>query len=269
MSVFAFSPGFAAALCAAVTVLGLCLGSFLNCQVLRLAARRGGKTVQSRRSCCPHCSHPLGPAELVPVLSYLVLRGRCRWCGGRISPRYPASELIAGAICLLSLLRFGFGWEALRAAGFGLLLLAAALMDLDTLTIPDRFPGMLWWLVTLPLLLWERHALTWGSFGRELLQGVLGGLSIGVPLLFLSLLVSRRLGRESLGGGDLKLLFAVGCYLGPAPALMSLILACVFGLAMGLLRKKESIPFGPAIGAAAFLTLLWGGWVLAGYLSLF
>lgn len=269
MSVFDLPTASAVIILAFTAVVGLCLGSFLNCAAWRLSH---GESVSRGRSHCALCGHTLGPAELIPLFSYAFLGGRCRWCGGHISARYPAVEAICAAAYVLCVVRFGLTFEALRAAVLTSLLLCLSLVDLDTLVIPDRFhvAGIIWWLVTLPLVALGKS----GGFLQELWRlaadGLLGGFCIAVPLLLISLVMDRALGRESMGGGDIKLFFTVGLYLGPLPNLLNIIVSCIAGLIFGIIgrAKGKAFPFGPSVSFAAFVTLLAGRPLLDWYLSL-
>lgn len=258
---------FGAYVLALAFTLGAVLGSFLNCMAWR--AVHGG-SVRKGRSRCPLCGHVLPAAELVPVLSYLFLRGRCRHCRGKISPRYMLAELSLGLFFAATVLRFGVSAEALRAAGLACILLPLSLVDLDSYRIPNRFiaAALLWWLVLLPFAPAGRGFSFWHRAGAALLEGAAGGAAVGGAMLLISLLFDRITGKESLGGGDIKLFFAAGLYLGPAAGLLCVILACVLGLVFALLRRQQRIPFGPAISAALLLCLLFGRQVVIWYMNL-
>lgn len=245
--------------------LGAAFGSFLDCMAVR-AVR--GETVLRGRSHCGCCGHVLGAPELVPVLSYLFLRGRCRHCGKRISAESLYCELALGVVYLLLYLRFGQSVLTLRYMALCAVLLELSLIDLKSYTIPDAaiLTGLAIWFCTLPF--------TSGAPGicptlpEELLYSLLGGFGLFLSLLLLSLLFDHLSGRESLGGGDLKLFFLLGLYLKPAVGLFALILSCLLGLAMAGLLRTRRIPFGPAISLAFVLSLLFGqefvGWYLRG-----
>lgn len=262
------SAALTAYILAMTALLGLVAGSFLNCLAWRLSH---GESVLRGRSHCARCGHTLGAGDLIPVVSYLMLKGRCRWCGEKISPRYPLTELSSMLIFLGIVLRYDVTFQALRLLILCCILLAAALVDLEIKLIPDRLlvSAALWYLITLPLVSGEvLHAL-W--------SGVKGGLAVFLPLLAFTLLADRIMGRETMGGGDLKLFFTVGLYLGLPLNLLNLITSCVlgviFGICTGGLRAQNedarAIPFGPAIAAGTYLTLLCGDKVLTWYLNLF
>lgn len=252
-----------------VFFLGAALGSFLDCMAVR-AVR--GETALSGRSRCDSCGQTLGAPELVPVLSYLFLRGKCRHCGARISAESLYCELALGAAYLFFYLRFGLSVLTLRDMTLSAVLLELSLIDLKSYTIPDAaiLTGLGIWLGALPF--------TPGAPGirptlpEELRYALLGGFGLFLSLLLLSLLFDHLSGRESLGGGDLKLFFLLGLYLKPAVGLFALILSCLLGLAMAGLLRTRRIPFGPAISLAFVLSLLFGqelvGWYLRGLFKL-
>ncbi|MBR1660098.1 MAG: prepilin peptidase [Oscillospiraceae bacterium] len=242
-------------------VLGACLGSFLNCAAWRMAR---GESFLRGRSRCPVCGHVLGPAELVPVLSWLLLRGKCRHCGAAISPRYMLTELISAALALLCLLRFGLGVLFLRNLAFLCCLLCLSLVDWEISEIPD---GCL----LFSAAVWAAAAPFSCSGWREAGLRIAAGLGFALALLLLSLAMDRALKKDSLGGGDIKLFAVVGLYLGFAGTLLALILACVLGLLLAAALRRgagEPFPFGPAIAAAAGIVLLWGDGPVAWYLGL-
>ncbi len=244
-------------------VLGLIMGSFLNCLAWRLVH---GESVWRGRSHCAVCGHALGPADLVPVVSWLLLRGRCRYCGGRVSARYPLAELLCAAGYGSLTWRYGFSADTLRFLLLFSLLLAASLVDWEDGWAPDRFPaaGAVGWLLLLPL-----HPEPW----RALARGLLGAAALFFPLLLLTLAADKLLGRESMGGGDLKLFALLGLYFGWERGLLLVILSCLAGLAlaaaMGRAGRGKSFPFVPAMTAAAWLTAMWGANIITWYRSLF
>lgn len=265
------SPGLAVYLLLLAFVLGAVLGSFCNAWAWRLARDR---SIVKGRSACAECGHPLSARDLVPLLSWLLLRGRCRYCGGRISPRYPAVELLSGLYFLSLALRFDplrEPFELLRWAVLGPILLVLSLVDFERYVIPDRLlvAGAVLFLLLTPV-----------SGGLPALGiGLLGGVSVSVPLLALSLLADKLLKKESMGGGDIKLFAMLGLHLGPALTLLLLIVSCLIGIFFGLCSRRAAqaqtqggsrlIPFGPAVCAGAWLTVLAGSPLLEWYLSLF
>lgn len=240
--------------------LGAVLGSFLNCAAWRIV--RGESFIQGR-SHCALCGHPLGVPELIPVVSWLAQRGRCKWCGGKISVRYPLTELCFALLTVLCLLRFDLTPLCLRNWLFLCVLFLLTLTDLDDMIIPDgcHIAAVLIWLAFLPFTF-----TTWRDAGLRLLAG----LCFGGGLLAVSLVMDKVMGRDTLGGGDIKLFFVVGLYLGFVGTLFALALACVLGLVFhaALSGRGRAFPFGPSIAAATALMLLYGEPLVNWYLGL-
>ncbi len=246
--------------CCVAVIVGACFGSFLNCAAWRIAH---GRSFLKGRSVCPSCEHELRAADLVPVFSWLFLKGRCRYCGERIPLRYPLTELAFALLTLLCLLRFDLTVLCLRNWIFLGCLFCLSLVDLEAYIIPDGclLTALAAYLAALPLL---RPG--WAAIAR----GVLAGLLFGGGLLLLSLLMDRILKKESLGGGDVKLFAVIGLYLGLVGTLFTMLLACIVGLLLGLLLRRggKPIPFGPAISLAAAFVLLYGDGMINWYLGL-
>ena len=261
------APGLRAYLLFLAALLGLAFGSFAGCAASRLAA---GESFVRGRSRCDACGHVLGPLDLVPVLSWLFLRGRCRYCGAKIPAACPVTELLSAAAFAALVWRYGLTLRTLESLVLTVLLLILALVDWETGLIPDR----------LLLAAGANFVLFAGLTGRfetALVQGLWGGLALAGPLLALVLVMDKVLGRESMGGGDIKLFFVVGLYFSWREALFILITACALGIALALLTRKttgdpenpRAFPFGPAIAAAAVVSLLAAEPVMAWYLGLF
>jgi leader peptidase (prepilin peptidase)/N-methyltransferase len=255
---FASVP-FAAAL---LVVLGLCMGSFLNVVVHRLPR---GESLIHPRSRCPHCGHPIAAYDNVPLVSYLVLRGRCRSCRGPISARYPVVEL-AGAACVV-LGAFGAPGIAAMAVRsvFLLSMLAVTLIDLDHRIIPDEIslPGAILGIAVCPLL------------GVPRLEGILGALGGAGSLLAVALFYRwvRRI--DGMGMGDVKLAGMMGAFLGWKGVLLTLILGSLLGSLLGIallaLRRahgRTALPYGSFLAPAAGFVLLAGAQVWAWYAAL-
>lgn len=262
MSVYDF-PAMTAFWVVLAVALGASMGSFLNCAAWRIAH---GESFLKGRSHCPDCGHELGPIDLVPILSWLWLRGRCRTCKKRIPVRYLLTELLFALLTVTCLLRFDLTVLCLRNWIFICCLFCLSLVDLENMTIPDGclIIAAVAYFAALPFL-WT----TW----QDLVIHVATGLVLGLAVLGISLLMDRVLKKESMGGGDIKLLAVVGLYLGPIPALFALLLSCVIGLLFfGLLRARKKgqgqFPFGPSIAAAAAVMLLFGDGLVSWYVNL-
>jgi len=246
-------------------VLGLLIGSFLNVCVWRIPRK---ESIVSPPSRCPACGHRLSPAELVPVVSWLALRGRCRHCGARISPRYPLVELLTAALFAAVALRFGFAWVTLPMLFLTAVLIAASLIDAEHAIIPNGLvlaglvPGVL--------------AAALRMNGGPWWDGLAGALAGAVPLIAIDLLSRLILRREGMGGGDVKLMAMVGLFLGWRLTLLSLLLAVYLGglagivlLATRVLRRGGQFPFGPFLAAGSMLSMLAGGEILNWWLGIF
>jgi leader peptidase (prepilin peptidase)/N-methyltransferase len=237
----------------AALVLGLCLGSFYNVCVHRYLV---GQSVVRPGSHCPACGHVLSWWENIPVLSYFLLRGRCRSCKGKIHWRYPAVELLSGILALLFALKFGCTVQWLTYMVFLGFFLVASFIDLDSFILPDilTYPTAALALST-PLFL----PVDW-------LDTLLGGLC-GAGIFFLLQQFYLRLrGIDALGTGDIKLMLGLGALVGLAmlPLMILLSALCALAIAVIYLRRPEgqglrtAIPFGPFLCLGAVLTLLWG-----------
>ncbi|MBI5630180.1 MAG: prepilin peptidase [Elusimicrobia bacterium] len=240
---------------------GACLGSFANVLIQRLPKQQ---SVVSPRSRCPHCRKAIAWHDNLPVFSWLALKGRCRSCRARISPRYPAVEA-AGALLSLGLwLRWGdFPWVA-AASLAATALLAIALIDWDTFLIPDELSlGLLvlgWIAAPVNPYLLEGFSHRIWAFAWSLL-----GSAVGFLLCWGVAWVGEKIfKREAMGGGDVKLLAAVGAWSGGLGAFDCLMLGSLLGAAYGApqmlqgrLKRFDPIPFGPFLSAAALFNLFW------------
>lgn len=242
-------------------VLGLIVGSYLNVVIYRLP--RGISTVLPR-SRCPDCGEPVRPLDNVPVLSFLLLGGRCRACQARISWRYPLIELATAALFVACLLRFGVTFEAPAAALFSSLMLALAIIDIDHMILPDAltWPGIILGILLQPLLPWARLGEgPWGALAGAAAGALLGG-GVLLAVWLIWYLVRRE---EGMGLGDVKMLAVIGSFLGWKGVLVALFIAALSGATVGLalmawggLGAKSKLPFG-AFLALGGLTALFAG----------
>jgi leader peptidase (prepilin peptidase)/N-methyltransferase len=218
------------------------------------------------RSACPHCNHAISAWENIPVVSYLLLRGKCKECGAAISPRYPVIETVSGLLCAYAAWHFGFG---LAAAGALLLiwaLLALTAIDFDTQLLPDD--------ITLPLL-WT--GLLFNLFGvfTDLPGAVLGAVFGYLVLWGVYWLFKLATGKEGMGYGDFKLLAALGAWLGwqmlPLIILLSSLVGALVGITLIVAVKHGRdipIPFGPYLAGGGLIALFWGQQLTQNYLQL-
>jgi leader peptidase (prepilin peptidase)/N-methyltransferase len=248
-------------------ILGCVVGSFLNVVRHRLPK---GVSVARGRSRCPACGRTIAWYDNIPVLSFLLLKRRCRWCGWRIPWTYLVIELATGASFLL--VWFEFGWP--RMIGFSVftcLLIACAGIDYDLRIIPDRLtlPGVALGVLFSVTLLRE------GPVDQALWRSVLGMLVGGGSLYVFSALYKLIRGVEGMGGGDVKLMAMVGAFLGFRLSLLTIFLASVIGGIVGVavMRKsgrgmKTAVPFGVFLSPAAIVSMLWGNDLIHLYLRL-
>ncbi|MFO1429254.1 MAG: A24 family peptidase [Candidatus Competibacteraceae bacterium] len=271
-AVLAASPGLFALVAG---LFGLIVGSFLNVLIYRLPIMEERKwrsecaellaqplpaeaafNLWWPRSQCPHCHHPIGVLENIPVLSYLRLRGRCRHCQGRIALHYPLVELLSGVLAALTAWHFGYSWQAPAALVLTWGLLALSVIDLQRHWLLDA--------ITLPLL-WLGIGLALFDLFTDLRSSVLGAIA-GYLSLWAVYWVFRLLtGKEGMGQGDFKLLALLGAWLGwqylPAIIIASAGVGALLGIALMVGRgwdRNVPLPYGPFLAAAGWLTLLWG-----------
>jgi len=244
--------------------LGLVFGSFATALAWRLP--RGHSMVKRVRSACPSCDHPLGIPDLVPVFSWLFLRGRCRHCGAPIGWQYPAIELATLALCLGLFWRFGFSPALLAAYALAPVVVAIADIDIRYKIIPDVLNLSVAGTGAAALLLEARGAADPPDFivsagGHALL----GAALYAATALLLRAVMMWRMKREPLGLGDVKFFAAAGIWLGASLETLShfMMLAGFLGVAFALgwrkWRGEAMFPFGPALLAAFVILLFWRG----------
>ena len=241
-----------------VFLTGLCVGSFLNVCIYRLP-EKGSVTFPS--SACPSCGSRLQAADLIPVFSYLALKGRCRYCGGKISVQYPLVELTVGLLFLLDYFKYGLTVEALRVAVLFALLTAVTVIDWRYQIIPDSL-NLAGFILGLILLI----------VSRENYISYITGFLLGGGILYLVAVVSRG----GMGGGDIKLAAVIGLLLGWEYLLLTLFIALTFGALVGLVlvllkvkKMKEGIAFGPYLAIGSVIAVLAGDRLVSWYLSYF
>lgn len=227
-----------------VVLMGLCFGSFVTLASYRLPRDEDVWLEDSR---CPHCRAKLAARDLLPVLSWLVNRRKCRACGVFVHWRYPVVELLTGALFLLIYARMGVGTEGLLLALLAVALLTLIVADFEHYIIPDEIHYVL-----LPLGAIYRFAT--GAQWPEILSGLALGLGIGFSLRFGYRMFRHK---EGLGLGDVKFLAVAGLWLGMKPLVPFLFFSGVLGVATALLwralRRGTVFPFGPALAVALFV----------------
>ncbi|MBN1193167.1 MAG: prepilin peptidase [Coriobacteriia bacterium] len=257
---------------------GLLFGSFANVVVWRLPAAR---SIVSPGSHCPSCGKAIAWFDNIPVVSWLLLRARCRACGEPISVRYPLVEIASGVLFALAAVRFGATWQALLAAVVFWLLLVLSAIDIDHYRLPNVLVAILAGIGVIgvaiaqvariplaPLTLTGPASVMQPALAA--LIGLLLGGGLPATIAFLYGAVRRR---QGLGMGDIKLLAALGIVLGPY-VVMTLVIGSIIGLVVGLTASRSvalserRIPFGPSLAAGAVITALAGPEILQWYLRL-
>lgn len=243
-----------------VLVFGLCIGSFLNVCIHRLPE---SQSIVRPPSSCPKCGHRIRPYDNIPIFSYLILLGRCRRCGVRISVRYPAVELLTGLMAVATILRYGPTLAGLVVFAFIAALIVITFIDLDHRIIPDviSLPGI-------PLFFL-------GSLTLETvtpLESVLGILAGGGSLFLVAWGYHLLTGKEGMGGGDIKLLAMIGPMVGWTGILFTIFVSSATGTLIGLAvmihsrgNMKLAIPFGPFLAFGATLYLFFGPEIIDWY----
>ena len=263
---------------------GLAVGSFLNVVIYRLpkmmerdwqaqAAELRGETPPEKErfnlcvppSACPHCERPIRMWENIPVLSYLLLKGRCAGCKAMISIRYPIVELLTGLLSGFAAWHFGWGWAGVGAILFMWAMVALTFIDADTQLLPDS--------ITLPLL-WLGLLLNLEAVYVDVPTAVIGAVAGYLVLWSVYWLFKLTTGKEGMGYGDFKLLAAIGAWLGwtilPLVILISSIVGAVVGVTLIVLAKRGRevpIPFGPYLATAGVIAFFWGRQITDAYLG--
>jgi leader peptidase (prepilin peptidase)/N-methyltransferase len=239
-----------------VFTVGLLFGSFTNVIIARMPV---GESIVSPPSHCPNCNKQLRAVDLVPVFSYLFLRGRCRYCQGKISIRYPLVEILCALLFIGVYLRWGMTMTTVSGWAFSVILLGAAFIDIDHGIIPDRltYPGIIIGLI-----------LSFGTLG--FLPALYGTLAFG-GLLFAIAFISKG----GMGGGDVKLAAVIGAFTGVTGSVVTLLLAsfsgAIFGLIIMAVKKtgrKTPIKFGPFLAVSAYIAFLFADAIASWYLGL-
>lgn len=240
-----------------VFILGLLFGSFTNVIIYRMPRE---ESIVQPPSHCPSCNTRLGVLDLIPVLSWVFLRGRCRYCQERISPRYAVVELLSGLLFLVVYLRYGFTMATVAGWVFVVILLAVSFTDLDEGMIPDRltYPGMVLGLV-----------LSFWTIG--FLPALYGFLAFGGLMLAIAVISNG-----GMGGGDIKLAACIGAFTGligsAITLMMAALLGAVFGLGLIFLKRggrKTMVKFGPFLAVSAFTAYLYAANIWSWYTGSF
>ena len=270
-------------------LLGATIGSFLNVVIHRLPLmmeqqwRHQCETLEAEAngtppppppaktfnlaipsSHCPHCSHNIRPSENIPILSYLMLRGKCSQCANAIAVRYPIVEGVTGLLSATVAWHFGFGWEGVTALALTWALVPLTVIDLDHQLLPDT--------ITLPFL-WVGLALSLTGTFTDPASALIGAMAGYLSLWSLYWAFKLLTGKEGMGYGDFKLLAMLGAWLGwqmlPVVIFLSAIVGSVVGITLIALKRHQQgtpTPFGPYLAGAGWIALLWGEGISDGYL---
>lgn len=257
-----------------VLILGASVGSFLNVVVYRLPA---GLSLLHPPSRCPKCLNRLKPYDNVPVFGWLWLRGRCRYCRNPISARYPLVEAATGILFLLVFWQFGSSVQTLGYWAFLSFLMALSLIDLDTMTLPNALTqsGLVAGLA-FQFVVGFLPGFKLAGVPNQLMVGVIGavlGIWLFDAIIFIGSIV---FGQAAMGGGDAKLAAMMGAWLGWKLLLLAGFLACTLGafvgggaIALGLLSRRQPMPFGPFLALGAAITVFLGEAIISTYVKLF
>ena len=246
-------------------VFGSVIGSFLNVCIYRIPQNIA---ISRPRSYCPKCSNPICALDNIPIISFIILKGRCRNCDKKIRLQYPAVELLTALLTIAVVWKFDFTILTIFYLSLVYILITISFIDLEHMIIPD---GLVLAAALLGLMALILNILPIGwpdsAYGALLYGGVMAGVG------YVGKLVYKM---DALGGGDVKLAGVLGLYLGWKMSMISLLLAflvaalfVVVGLAVGRLSRKQLIPFGPFLAMGAIMTLFWGEQLFNWYLHLF
>jgi len=248
--------------CFIIFLLGLCIGSFLNVCIYRIP---NGENITTTRSHCLSCGNVIKWYDLVPVLSFILLRGKCRNCGAKLSIQYPIIELLNGSLYCVVFAVMGLSIKSVLIAALTSALIVIAVIDWRTYEIPF---GLNVFIAVLGVA-----DIVWKLINRDFtgaLDNLIGAVSVSGFLLILYIATKGR----GIGGGDIKLMAAAGLLLGWKSIILAFVIGCVLGSIIHLIRMKVSkqdhvLAFGPYLAAGILIASLWGDRIVNAYLSTF
>ena len=215
---------------------------------------------------CPHCGHHIGPLENIPVISYLILKGKCSSCGQRISIRYPIIEAVTAILSVIVAWQFGFSWQTISGLALTWALIALTMIDFDKQLLPDD--------ITLPFL-WIGLLLAMFGIFTDTHSSIIGAVAGYLSLWSFYWAFKFLTGKEGMGYGDFKLLAALGAWFGwqmlPVIILLSSFVGAVVGISLIVFLGRDRnipIPFGPYIATAGWIAMLWGQDITDTYLRI-
>ena len=245
-----------------IFILGLIVGSFSNVCIYRIPRN---ESIIFPASHCPKCRSNISPKDNIPLLSYILLKGRCRNCKSKISMQYPIVELLSGLIYLIIYLVYGLSVQTLIYIILSSALIIIAFIDLNEQIVPDviSLPGIVIGFII-------SFFVPYISF----INSALGVLVGGGIILIIGLAGSVIFKKEAMGGGDVKLAAMIGAFLGWRYITISLFLGFFLGALAGIIliiskikSREDTVPFGPFIVLGSFITLLWGGKIISWYIG--
>lgn len=248
-----------------VIVIGLALGSFLNVCIYRIPQR---KSILLPSSFCPKCGARIRSYDNIPLLSYIILGGKCRDCGAKISLQYPLVELVTSVLLVLAYLRFDLTWDFASRSMLILLMILTFFIDLKHRIIPDvlTFPGIL-----------VGFVLSFAVSSPSVLNSLLGIVVGGATFYFAAVIGDLLFKKESMGGGDIKLAMMLGAFLGWKNVFLVLFLSAFLGSLIGGValflskdvKETRTIPFGPFLALGAVIAMFVGDALISAYVSTF
>jgi len=240
-----------------VFMLGLSIGSFLNVCIYRIPE---GKSIAYPASHCPNCKHNLNAIDLIPLLGYVINKGKCRYCSTKISIQYPIVELITGIVFIMLFNKFFISLEFAKFAVLASLLIAITVVDLERQEIPDE-------LIVFGLIAGLLYNLY--HIKTDMIPGILGFLAGGGLFLLIAIISNG-----AMGGGDIKLMAVLGLFFGWKLVLLiafiSFVIGAVISIALMAAKTKglkDNIPFGPFIALSAFIVMFYGTQILHLYIN--
>lgn len=248
-------------ICLGAFILGLFIGSFLNVCIYRIPK---GESVVWPPSHCPECGEKIKPYDNIPIISYLILKGRCRSCGERISIQYPIVELLTGLLTAAAVCRFGLTFSTLYYLILTYYLIVVSFVDLKTMEVPVRLSYGALLLGLLLSFFVSNHSFKEAVFGASFGAGI---------ILFIIETYYVFTGKEGMGYGDANIMAVVGAFLGWEKVLLTLFLSSLIGALVGITLllikrggREKAVPFGPFLSIGALLSLYFGDYLINWYL---
>ena len=243
-------------------IFGLLIGSFLNVCIYRIPKK---ENITTTRSHCMNCGNVIKWYDLVPVISFLLLRGKCRKCGAKLSIQYPIIEIINGLIYCLIFATLGLNLKSVLTMALASTLIVIAIIDWRTYEIPF---GLNVFIAILGVILVAIKLAEYDFTGA--CDNIIGAVSVSGFLLILYLATKGR----GIGGGDIKLMAAAGLFLGWKSIILAFVIGCILGSVIHLIRMKVSeqdhvLAFGPYLAAGIFIACLWGERIVNSYIAIF